>query len=822
MKRLGFSLLVLFGLLSRGYAQQLYKGTVRDALTHEPLAFVSLAVQGTKQGTLTDLDGRFQIRALPGQLLIVSYVGYKSQSVRLSAGADFLAFELQPAVTQLGEVVVKPGENPAWALIRKVLQNRSRNDPAGYSAYTCKTYNKSYYTIDNFVTDTTTEVYRKQVKRRPDSPMLMRAFTEQMHVWLKESVTEIRYQRPNQRKEIILATRSSFPGDFSMGITPTDFQPFGFYQEIIQLPVLERNYLNPIADGTFSRYDFAIEDTLFHAYDSTYVVSFQPLAHKHFEGLRGLVYINTDGYAIENIIAMPADTNQKVWFRVQQQYQRIGGRWFPDWLQTDLKMPLARSSTKLDVLVRNRSQVSEVEINPVLPMKSFDHLTREQRPGAASLPDSLWQKWRTDTLSRRERASYAMWDSLPQLRRIGRFMGGFSEVMQVLTTGTLEGGAVDLVVGDLFRWNQYEGTRFGLGVQLTPPKWSWMRLYGYGAYGNKDKALKFGGSLETNLLPRRDLRLGVSYRQDIAEPGQLTSLSHSLVILGRPQPRNWLRSRMDSVQIWRVDGFFRLLPQVQLNLYGWREYRQVTRYPYQFNLESVTTSRQLINSEMGLNVRIAPREQMQKSGKLETILAGSFPVVDVQVAVGMPTLGGQFTYTKAVVQVDDEVVSKALGTSRFRLLSGWINGTVPYPYLFGAPGSSAGGNGFYYYSPNTFQTMGLYEFASDRFAYLFWEHNFGRLLFRLKTRYSQPEISLSQHIGFGQLSNPKPHEPLAFRTLDKGYYESGLSLYNLLRFPFMQSLYMGLGGSVFRRWGPCQLPVARDNYAYRLTVTLSI
>ncbi|GAA4417764.1 hypothetical protein GCM10023187_50560 [Nibrella viscosa] len=821
MNRFGLFLGLLVGLLTQGYAQQRYKGVVRDARTREPLAFVSLAVRGTKQGTLTDLDGRFQLQAAPGQSLLVSYVGYRAQAVRLPAEAEVLTISLEPAVTQLSEVVVRPGENPAWAIIRNVLKNRSRNDPESYSTYTCKTYNKSYYTIENFVTDTTTEAYRNQLRRRPDSPMMMDAFTKQMHIWLKESVTEIRYQRPHQRKEIILATKSSFPGDFSMGITPTDFQPFGFYQEVISLPVMERNYLNPIADGTFSRYDFAIEDTLFHERDSTYVLSFQPFPHKRFEGLRGVVYINTDGYAIENIIAMPADTNQKVWFRVQQQYQRIGGRWFPDWLQTDLKMPLAKNTTKLDVLVRNRSQVTDGQINPVLPMKSFDHLTREQRPGAAAVPDSVWQRLRADSLDTRERASYAMWDSLPQLRRLGRFLNGFSGMMQVLTTGTIEGGAVDLVVADLLRWNQYEGTRLGLGVQVTPPPLPWAKLYAYGAFGTLDKAFKYGGSLEANLLPRRDLRLGVSYRQDIAEPGQLTSLSQSLTVLGRPQPRNWLRSRMDSVQTWRVDGYFRPLPHVQLNLYGWREYRQVTAYPYQFSVESVYP-RRFYNSELGLNVRIAPREQMQKTGKLESILAGSFPVVDVQVALGMPALGGQFTYTKTVVQVDDEVVSKALGTSRFRLLGGWLNGTVPYPYLFGGPGSSAGGNGFYYYSPNTFQTMGLYEFASDRFAYLFWEHNFGRLLFRLKTRYSQPEVSLSQHIGFGQLSDRKPHEPLAFKTLENGYYESGLSLYNLLRFPFMQSLYMGLGGSVFRRWGPNQLPLARDNYAYRLTVTLSI
>ena len=51
-------------------------GTVLRSEDNEPLIGVSVLVEGTTRGTITDIDGRFTIEAEKGQTIEFSYVGY--------------------------------------------------------------------------------------------------------------------------------------------------------------------------------------------------------------------------------------------------------------------------------------------------------------------------------------------------------------------------------------------------------------------------------------------------------------------------------------------------------------------------------------------------------------------------------------------------------------------------------------------------------------------------------------------------------------------------------------------------------------------------
>ena len=63
-------------------------------------------MEGTWQGTVTDIDGYFQLEVKPGQSsLIFSYMGYSSQKINLDKGAQHLEIALQPGV-ELDAVVV--------------------------------------------------------------------------------------------------------------------------------------------------------------------------------------------------------------------------------------------------------------------------------------------------------------------------------------------------------------------------------------------------------------------------------------------------------------------------------------------------------------------------------------------------------------------------------------------------------------------------------------------------------------------------------------------------------------------------------------------
>ena len=87
------------------YAQKTVTGTVKDA-TGEPMIGVSVLVDGTTNGGVTDLDGNFTIQKVPNNgVLKFTYVGFKDQKVSV-AGKNSVSIVLQEDAMGLDEVVV--------------------------------------------------------------------------------------------------------------------------------------------------------------------------------------------------------------------------------------------------------------------------------------------------------------------------------------------------------------------------------------------------------------------------------------------------------------------------------------------------------------------------------------------------------------------------------------------------------------------------------------------------------------------------------------------------------------------------------------------
>ena len=85
-------------------AQSVVRGTVTDE-AGEPVIGATVRVQGTNDGTVTDMDGKFSVQAASNATLNVSYVGYVSQSVPVS-GRSNITVVLSEDATTLSDVVV--------------------------------------------------------------------------------------------------------------------------------------------------------------------------------------------------------------------------------------------------------------------------------------------------------------------------------------------------------------------------------------------------------------------------------------------------------------------------------------------------------------------------------------------------------------------------------------------------------------------------------------------------------------------------------------------------------------------------------------------
>lgn len=100
-KRLTMFLTCLLLTTAVALAQNKITGTVYED-TGEPCIGATVMVQGTKQGTKTDLDGNFTIVVPPGKKLVISYVGMLTQTVKASNG---MKVTLAPDAHTIDEVV---------------------------------------------------------------------------------------------------------------------------------------------------------------------------------------------------------------------------------------------------------------------------------------------------------------------------------------------------------------------------------------------------------------------------------------------------------------------------------------------------------------------------------------------------------------------------------------------------------------------------------------------------------------------------------------------------------------------------------------------
>ena len=105
MKRLSFLLAALFLTISAFGQRIQVKGTVTDASSGEPIVAASVVVQGTMTGTATDAEGKYVISVAPNANLVISSIGYKTQSVAV-AGKSVVDCALAPDTEYLEDVLV--------------------------------------------------------------------------------------------------------------------------------------------------------------------------------------------------------------------------------------------------------------------------------------------------------------------------------------------------------------------------------------------------------------------------------------------------------------------------------------------------------------------------------------------------------------------------------------------------------------------------------------------------------------------------------------------------------------------------------------------
>lgn len=132
MNRLIFTTMMLCFFAFAGFAQQReLRGTIRDEIG-EPLPGVTVIVKGTQNGTVTDIDGNYELLVNEGDILMASFVGYKSRSVTVGQ-LSVIDFAMERDTETLEEVVVigygSIDKSSVTTAISSINQEKIKNVP---------------------------------------------------------------------------------------------------------------------------------------------------------------------------------------------------------------------------------------------------------------------------------------------------------------------------------------------------------------------------------------------------------------------------------------------------------------------------------------------------------------------------------------------------------------------------------------------------------------------------------------------------------------------------------------------------------------------
>ncbi|MBQ8501254.1 MAG: TonB-dependent receptor [Bacteroides sp.] len=124
-----FLLVAVFSAFSAvSFAQTTVKGQLVDSETGEPLVGAAVMVEGTTQGSVTDIDGYFSQSVAPNATLLFKYVGYKDQKKKVTQKGTSInlgVIRMQPDAVMLDDVTI----TSSIAVARKTPIALSSVDP---------------------------------------------------------------------------------------------------------------------------------------------------------------------------------------------------------------------------------------------------------------------------------------------------------------------------------------------------------------------------------------------------------------------------------------------------------------------------------------------------------------------------------------------------------------------------------------------------------------------------------------------------------------------------------------------------------------------
>ena len=764
------------------FSQTKIRGEIIDYETTEGIPFASINFSETNIGCVSDFEGHFFIKSkMPSKQLIISCIGYLNDTVQIKPNAyQEIRILLKPDLYAIGEVIVKPGKDPALLLIKKVIRNKKNNNTNKLKTYSYEQYSKLEIDLNNFNENIKNEKFLKNFKFAFAGIDTSEATGKKyLPLILSETLSDYYFQNfPRHRKEQILATGISGVKNISVSqFTGQMYVDFNFYKSYIR--IIDKEFVSPLSLSGPAVYDYFLIDTALIDNSLCFHMTFKP-KRKHEYTFQGDMWIADTSFALKRIDANMSRTANMDFvsdFYVRKNYEKIDNRFFFP-AEEEFFIDFNISKVTAGFFGRKYTSRKNIKLNPDFP--NFFFPTSEFRDieiddKAATYDSSEWNMLRHTELTQKERQIYHMVDSVKQqstFRKLENFV-------YLIGTGYLKRKYIELgPYYKIFSRNALEGNRFRLGFRTSNKVSKIIELNGYSAFGTRDKKFKYGigTKLKINREPWTLAR--INFSDDLIQLGaNLGDFGSDNIfsVSGKNDKLLHIQNfetgiERDIFKSLTASVFYthkRIMPTDSIHFFDMHDNE----------ISEVNASEITVSAHFGINEEyISSIFNRQSFGSL-------YPIIEIQYTYGMPDIWkSNYQYHKFTIGLKHFISFGFFGKTIYYVEAGKILGTVPFPLLKLHEGSTG-----IAYNMRSFNLMNYYEFASDEYVSFFAEHHFNGLVLNkipLLRRLKFREVVYAKGV-WGNLSDANRavlQFPNRMSDVKIPYIEVGLGVENILNF----------------------------------------
>ncbi|MES2747219.1 MAG: DUF5686 family protein [Bacteroidota bacterium] len=803
------------------------QGQIIDFDTTVPIAFAKISYNNK---TITsNWEGKFTIQIVSdNKPLVCSYKGYYDKNYYLTEGVKFLLIKMVTNDTLKEQEIYS--ENQVNLLVKKVIDSKHKNQPEKVlKSFQYKNYEQLLVSANpDSITSKIDTIVKKRLfggkKIKLDSSNYRyKKFIEKQHLYQIEKVNIIQHNEKGT-KETVVATRMSglkqLVYDY-LGLKLISYSVYDNPIQIIEIPII-----NPLSNVGRKMYVFKLIDTLKIQNRTVYRVYFQP-KKLNSNRLRGLLYIDAESHAVAKAfyrIYGVVNINATYSFN----YMKEHGIWFPEKRSfnvvkgnnsEDIKIlggtikfnSTSKERLKVDAsdqtYIKIESVPYDIEINK--PVTFTDpKIKMEVVEDIMNKPESYWKFFKKDTVDVRKIPTYAKLDSISRVENIEQKLVFGKKIIN----GYAPFKIFDIDLRSVVKYNNYEGFRLGIGGVTNAKLSSQYRIGFFGAYGLKDNGFKFGVTPAYLLDKKTNSWVSVSYTDDLSEIGQIQfATQQKRFKIYDPRPINistfynfkTYSSFIESKIIPKLDVYFAISKsQIQ------------PLFDYTFVVDDeMYTKFDMTTAQLSLQWNPFSGYMQTASGRIE--FEKRFPKFSLQYTKSIPKfLGNDFGFSKIDFKIAHEIPYLSGQNTSFIFQAGIATGDIPITHLYSIAPNNLNRDALLqritFAGKNSFETMYFNEFFSNNYVSFQARHTFNRVKVAYKVK---PEFSVVTRMAWGNMDKPEQHFGFEYKTLDKGFFESGVEI---------NQIYKGLGFTFFYRYGPNGLSRFEDNLALKISYVLNL